>query len=126
MSTGHEQVRVSPPIRTSRPRRPRGTAQLPRGAGAALEKGVRGAMEARFAHDFSRVRVHTDTEAGRFATGMGAAAATLEHDVWFGPGRYQPATAAGTHLLAHELAHVVQTSDASPEPARVAAASSPA
>jgi hypothetical protein len=83
-------------------------------------------MEVRFDHDFSRVRVHTDAEAGRFATSIGAAAATLGHNVWFGPGRYQPSTAPGRRLLAHELAHVVQAGDAPAEPAWVAPASDPA
>ncbi len=71
-------------------------------AGRPLEAGVRGQMEARFGHDFSRVRVHTDARAAESARAVGALAYTVGRDVVLGPdGRSQA-------VLAHELAHVVQ------------------
>src|SRR5262249_54583014 len=64
-----------------------------------------------------RVRVHTDTEAGASARSVGARAYTVGRDVVFGNGQYAPQTSAGRHLIAHELAHVVQQSgDSSPSP----------
>jgi hypothetical protein len=65
-------------------------------------------MEPRFGHDFSRVRVHTDTKAEESARSVNALAYTVGPDVVFGAGRYLPSTPAGKRLLAHELAHVVQ------------------
>ena len=68
-------------------------------------------MEPRFGRDFSRVRVHADTRAADSARAVAARAYTVGSDVVFGPGEYAPATTAGRHLIAHELAHVVQQAD---------------
>jgi hypothetical protein len=65
-------------------------------------------MEARFGHDFGRVRVHTDTRAAESARAVNALAYTVGRDVVFGAGRYTPETGEGERLVAHELAHVVQ------------------
>jgi len=79
-----------------------------RSSGRPLEPGVRNAMESRFQHDFSRVRVHTDARAAESARAVGASAYTVGEHVAFGAGRYEPGTRAGVRLLAHELAHVRQ------------------
>ena len=76
--------------------------------GRPLDPGMRGEMEARFGHDFSRVRVHTDERAAASARAVKAAAYTVGRDVVFGTAGYTPGTAEGRSLLAHELAHVVQ------------------
>jgi len=65
-------------------------------------------MEARFGHDFSRVRVHTNGNAVAAARTVNARAYTLGQDVVFDSGQYAPQTLAGQRLLAHELTHVVQ------------------
>jgi hypothetical protein len=65
-------------------------------------------MERRFSHDFSRVRIHADSEAADSARSVGALAYTVGREVVFGAGRYQPGSSAGRQLIAHELAHVVQ------------------
>jgi hypothetical protein len=65
-------------------------------------------MEPRFGHDFSRVRVHTDSKAAESARAVNALAYTVGRDVVFGAGQHVPGTSAGQRLLAHELAHVVQ------------------
>jgi len=77
-------------------------------SGAALPDELRSYFELRFGHDFSRVRVHTDTHAARSAQALGAQAYTLGNDMVLGAGQYAPHTDAGRQLLAHELAHVVQ------------------
>lgn len=80
-----------------------------RGGGAQLDPDVRRTMEAGFGQPLpAGVRVHTDQRAGRLADQMGAVAFTHGTDIHFAAGAYAPDTAAGQHLLAHELTHVVQ------------------
>ncbi|MCZ6673538.1 MAG: DUF4157 domain-containing protein, partial [Verrucomicrobia bacterium] len=59
-------------------------------------------MEPRFGHDFSQVRVHTDTRAGKSAQEVHALAYTVGRNIVFAPHQYRPTTPAGRHLLAHE------------------------
>jgi|GEM_PF-4920931 len=82
-------------------------AETVRAPGRALETGTRAAMEARFAHDFSQVRVHTGPLAAASAAQLNARAYTVGRDVVFAAGQ-MTADASGRRLLAHELAHVVQ------------------
>jgi hypothetical protein len=82
------------------------------GAGVPLDPASRSYFEPRFLHDFSRVRVHTDSSAGESARSLDALAYTLGRDIVFGPDQYAPETRAGRRLLAHELTHVVQQSQA--------------
>jgi hypothetical protein len=65
-------------------------------------------MEPSFGHDFSRVRVHTDTKASDSARAVSARAFTLGQSIYFDSGEYRPETLAGKRLLAHELAHTIQ------------------
>lgn len=65
-------------------------------------------FEPRFGHDFGQVRVHTNARAAASARALNARAYTVGQDIVFASGRYAPDTFAGRHLLAHELAHVVQ------------------
>jgi hypothetical protein len=73
--------------------------------GAPLAAGDRQFFEARFGHDFSRVRVHVDDAA---TCSVNARAFTVGNDIVFASGQYAPASTHGRHLLAHELTHVVQ------------------
>ncbi len=75
-------------------------------------------MESGFRHDFSRVRVHTDTGAAASADAMNAVAFASGQHIVFGSGQYAPQTPRGRHALAHELAHTVQAAGAS-HPAEV-------
>ena len=84
---------VVPALRLSSPGRP-------------LPREVRLDAEARFGHDFSRVRIYADDESARAAAS--ARAFTVGHDIFFDTGQYAPSTAPGFRLLAHELSHVVQ------------------
>ena len=79
-----------------------------RAPGAPLEPPLRVEMESRFAHDFGLVRVHDDARSAASARALDADAYTVGSHVVFGRGLYSPGTEAGKHLLAHELAHVVQ------------------
>jgi Domain of unknown function (DUF4157) len=66
--------------------------------------------EGRF--DFSNVRIHTDAHATQSARQIDARAFTVGHDIVFDAREYAPKTISGQRLLAHELAHVVQQSQA--------------
>ncbi len=76
--------------------------------GQPLAGPTRAALESRFGHDFSQVRVHTGPRAAESARAVNALAYTVGQNVVFGGGQYAPGTQAGQRLLAHELAHVVQ------------------
>jgi hypothetical protein len=78
--------------------------------GEPLEPTLKQEMEQRFGHDFSQVRVHSDTAAKRSTDDVDANAYTVGSHIAFAPGRYTPGTRAGRHLIAHELTHVVQQS----------------
>jgi len=82
--------------------------------GAPLGADVRGAMEQRFGVDFSRIRVHDDTQAAASAQQIGSHAYTVGNHVAFARGMYQPGSPAGARLLAHELVHTIQQSGAEP------------
>ncbi|MEM8842781.1 MAG: DUF4157 domain-containing protein, partial [Pseudomonadota bacterium] len=58
--------------------------------------------------DFGAVRIHDDAAAAERASRLGAQAYTQGCDIVFNKGRYDPESSRGKHLLAHELAHVVQ------------------
>ncbi|MCQ8771569.1 eCIS core domain-containing protein [Streptomyces telluris] len=79
-----------------------------RSVGRPLDPGVRSRMEEHFAYDFGKVRVHTDARAAASAQAIGAVAYTVGRNVVFGAGQYRPGTRGGEHVLAHELAHVMQ------------------
>ena len=76
--------------------------------GQPLEAGTRTAMERRFGHDFSQVRVHADAAAAQAAEALGAHAFTVGDNMVFNAGQLDAQTGAGQRLLAHELTHVVQ------------------
>jgi len=79
-----------------------------RGAGAPLPEALRQEMEALLGADLRRVRLHTDEVAGTAAHAIRARAFTVGEDIFFAPGAFDPDSAAGRELLAHELTHVVQ------------------
>jgi Domain of unknown function (DUF4157) len=83
-----------------------------RAGGRPLPEDVRARMESRLGADFGEVRVHADGEATRMNRELEAEAFTAGRDIYFGEGKYEPESKAGEKLLAHELAHVVQQSDA--------------
>jgi hypothetical protein len=76
--------------------------------GKPLDDETRAFMEPRLGHDFSRVRVHTDTKAAESAQMVNAKAFTLGKDVVFGEGQYAPETSEGKRLISHELTHMIQ------------------
>ncbi|MFE2225179.1 eCIS core domain-containing protein [Streptomyces kronopolitis] len=83
-------------------------ADVLRTPGRALDDPVRADMESRLGADFSDVRVHTDAAAHESAAAVQAHAYTSGAHIVFQRGRYDGSSAAGRHLLAHELTHVLQ------------------
>lgn len=83
-------------------------ARVAQRGGVPMSPGLRAFFEPAFGHDFSAVRLHTDAEAGRAARAVQARAYNYGKAIVFGPGEYAPQSTEGRHLLAHELAHVVQ------------------
>jgi len=79
-----------------------------RGGGAPLADETRAHMEGALGADFGGVRVHADAEADQLNQGVSAVAFTTGSDIFFREGAYAPGSPGGDHLLAHELAHVVQ------------------
>lgn len=77
-------------------------------SGRPLPRQLRAYFEQRFGHDFSQVRIHTGAAAAETARALNAQAFNLGGDIFFGTGRYDPATPAGRSLVAHELVHTMQ------------------
>ncbi len=76
--------------------------------GQPVDGETRAFTEPRFKHDFSSVRVHTDSKAAKSAPAVHARGYAVGSDVVFGSGIYAPRDQLGAGLLAHERAHVVQ------------------
>ena len=67
-----------------------------RSPGRPLDRAFRAEMEARFEDDFSRVRVHTDSNAVRSAWRLGARAYASGDDIVLGEGRNLSAASKGS------------------------------
>ena len=76
--------------------------------GEALDAQTLSFMEEKFGEDLGDVMIHTNAEAATSAHEKGAKAYTTGRDIYFTAGRYAPHTEEGKHLLAHEVAHVLQ------------------
>jgi Domain of unknown function (DUF4157)/The BURPS668_1122 family of deaminases len=82
------------------------------GSGQSLDSRVQSRMSSVFGHNFSGVRIHTDSRATSLSSDLNARAFTIGSDVAFAAGEYRPGSLIGDALIAHELAHVVQQSGA--------------
>jgi hypothetical protein len=85
-----------------------GRVEARRGRGDPLPADARAPFEDHFGRDFADVRLHSDAEAARLTAALGARAFTSGRDIYLAPGTVASDTEEGRHLLAHELAHVVQ------------------
>lgn len=68
---------------------------------------VRARMEAALGGNFAAVRIHQDA----YAHAIGALAFTRGVDIFFSPGRFDPANPQGLELIGHELTHVKQQAE---------------
>jgi len=79
-----------------------------KGNGRKMPSHLNREMSQKIGADFSDVSIHKGKEAASLNNKIGASAFTHGKDIYFNSGEYNPATSKGKHLLAHELAHVVQ------------------
>jgi hypothetical protein len=84
-----------------------GTIDATRGGGGSLDAGVEARLSPSLG-DLSDVRVHTDDTADQLNRAVSARAFATGSDVYFARGEYNPGSADGDRLIAHELAHTVQ------------------
>jgi Domain of unknown function (DUF4157) len=78
------------------------------GGGRSLDAAIAEDVGSALGDPFSEVRVHSDDHAAALSRAVSARAFTVGRDIFFGEGEYEPGSARGRELLAHELAHVVQ------------------
>jgi hypothetical protein len=79
-----------------------------RGGGQTLDSSLQTLATEAMGHDLSGVRVHTSREADALSRDLSAQAFTTGRDIFFRAGAYDPHSAGGRELIAHELTHVVQ------------------
>ncbi len=78
------------------------------GRGNQLPQKTLQEMNSSFGVDFSGVNIHDDKDAANMNNELQAQAFTHGRDIYFNRGKYDPESAQGKFLLAHELTHVVQ------------------
>ena len=88
------------------------TIDSTRGGGTSLDPAVAERVSGSLG-DMSDVRIHADETADTLNRSVSARAFATGTDVYFARGEYNPGSAAGDKLIAHELAHVVQQRGAS-------------
>ena len=79
-----------------------------KGGGSIIEDQTRTFMESRFGSNFSKIKIHTDSNAIQLNKQLNAQAFTVGNDIYFNEGKYNPNSNEGKHLLAHELTHTIQ------------------
>jgi hypothetical protein len=82
------------------------------GAGHGLPAELRARFEQSTGADLGGVRVHTGAESQAAAAAVGAKAYAVGTDIHFGAGQYDPGSASGQELLAHEVFHTLQAPQA--------------
>lgn len=82
--------------------------------GQPLDPVTRRTMEARFACDFSRVKIHADARAGETAAAFSALAVTQALNAYSRPDFYRRRVPEGNELLAPELSHIARAGSDGP------------
>ena len=94
-------------------------------SGSALPDTLMRKFEQSLGTDLSSVRIHTGSASAEANNAVGAKAYAMGQDIHFGGGQYDPSSASGQHLIAHEVAHTVQQRGSSPVRQNKLAVSSP-
>lgn len=81
-------------------------------SGQPMSQTSRQFFEPRFGHNFSNVKIHTDSVAAKSAQSINALAYTTGNNIVFNSGQYSPESDSGKKLMAHELTHVIQQKSA--------------
>jgi hypothetical protein len=82
--------------------------QSTRGQGQKLDDGIKGELEQHTGTDLSGVNIHTGPKSHDLNEEINSKAFAIGPDIHFGKGNYNPQSAEGKSLLAHEVAHTVQ------------------
>ncbi|OXB20689.1 hypothetical protein B0A80_18370 [Flavobacterium tructae] len=82
--------------------------QSSKGGGSPMANTTQNQMESGFGANFSKVRIHNDSNAVQMNKELGSQAFANGNDVYFNEGKYNPDSQEGKHLLAHELTHTIQ------------------
>ncbi|MDT8999142.1 DUF4157 domain-containing protein [Paucibacter sp. APW11] len=82
--------------------------KLSQSLGEALPATLAQPLGAAFGVDLDGLRIHRDAVAQQAAQRLGARAFAAGRDVYFANAAFDTASAAGRHLIAHEVAHVIQ------------------
>jgi hypothetical protein len=90
-------------------------------SGQPLPGAVRRSLGASLGRDVKDVRVHAGPGPDELARALDANAFTTGRGIFFRAGRYDPRTASGYRLLAHEVVHTVQQGASTARPAAGAA-----
>ncbi len=106
---------LEPPARPEQDRRPLTPIQsIEADPSTSLSDVQRSALAPIMGSGIPDVRLHTGEAAGATATSIGADAFTKGRDIFFAPDRFDPFSASGKALLAHELTHVRQQMNGTP------------
>jgi hypothetical protein len=76
--------------------------------GNSMDETILSFMENRFNADFNHVKIHTNNESIQMNRELNAKAFTVNNNIYFNEGQYQPNSSEGKRLLAHELTHTIQ------------------
>lgn len=98
---GNEKTTTNLPV-------PPAQAQQAQSGGKPIPQPLKHSLETEFGVNFSNVRIHTGKNAAQITKTLNAEAYTIGNHIFFDPGKFQPHSADGKRLLAHELTHVVQ------------------
>lgn len=93
---------------------PRSSPRVNISGGSPLPSSVRTHMEPRFGANFANVRIHTGPSAAQQSANLGAHAFTIGEHIFFGKDKFQPQSASGKELIAHELTHTIQQQSSEP------------
>lgn len=77
--------------------------------GTGLPENIKSSWGQKAGRNLSGFRIHNDPESGEAVRAMGANAVNFDNHIFFAPGGYNVHTRAGRKLLAHEVAHGLQT-----------------
>jgi hypothetical protein len=98
-----QRAKAAPPAAS-----PAAPARVNISGGSPLPASMRQFMEPRFGSNFGGVRVHTGPSAAQLSAGLNANAFTVGQHIFFGKDKFQPQSAGGRELIAHELTHTIQ------------------
>jgi predicted ABC-type ATPase len=79
-----------------------------KGRGSPLPQKTQQEFEQSFGTNLDKVRIHTNATSNQLNRSIQAKAFTHGNDIHFDAGEFNPTTAQGKHLLAHELTHTIQ------------------